>query len=300
MPLTLDYTILDVFAERPLEGNPLAVVHDGSPLSTEQMQAIAREMNLSETTFLIRSGPDACAPDDDAVRVRIFTTQEELPFAGHPTLGTATWLWLNDEHRRGHDTITLALTAGRVPVRFDTSSTPHKVRATMRQNNPIFGLDLDRAQAAQALGLTEDALLAGHAPQVVSTGLPFCVVALRSVQDLAQLAIPVRTASAWLEQRGAKFAFCIAPTDDPLRWRARMQFYGSEDPATGSAAGCAIAYLVQRQLAPSSSLVTLAQGIEILRPSELRVSALRQNGHVSDVLVGGSTIPVARGSLFLS
>jgi trans-2,3-dihydro-3-hydroxyanthranilate isomerase len=299
MPTTLDYTILDVFAERALEGNPLAVFHDGSALTTSEMQAIARETNLSETTFVIRSGPDACAPEDDAVRVRIFTTQEELPFAGHPTLGTATWLWLNDELRRGRDTITLALNAGRIPVTFFPESTPQKSNAEMRQNDPVFHDALDARESAHALGLTPDDLLPGHAPQVVSTGMSFCIVALRSVEALQRLAIPQQTAAPWLTAKGAKFAYVLAPTDDATQWRARMQFYGAEDPATGSACGCAISWLVRSGLVPANQLVTITQGVEMHRPSELRASASFEGGRVSDVRVGGSTIPVALGRLFL-
>lgn len=299
--MQLDYTILDVFAERALEGNPLAVFHDGSDLSTEQMQALARETNLSETTFVIRSGPEACAADDDAVRVRIFTTQEELPFAGHPTLGTATWLWLHDERLRGRETITLALNVGRIPVRFEGDSTPAKARAVMQPKDPSIGPALDAATVAPLLSLEAGDLLEGHAPRVVSSGLPFCVVALRSLEALSKLSVRHDLATPWLRSCGATFFFVLtaAGDGDPLHWRARMQFYGAEDPATGSAAGCAISYLVTEGLVPSGALVTLHQGIEIQRPSELRVSAVLDGAGVCDVRVGGSTIPVASGRFFL-
>src|SRR6201996_1942420 len=114
----LEYTILDVFAERPLEGNPLAVFHDGRGLSDAQMQAIARETNLSETTFVLPSGN----PDHDrteGMRVRIFTTQEELPFAGHPTLGTASWLHLNHPPLVGSRELKLLLSVGAITVRLE-------------------------------------------------------------------------------------------------------------------------------------------------------------------------------------
>jgi trans-2,3-dihydro-3-hydroxyanthranilate isomerase len=113
----LDYSILDVFADRPLEGNPLAVIHDGRGLSDAQMQAIARETNLSETTFVLPSGD----PEHDrtkGVRVRIFTTQEELPFAGHPTLGTASWLHLHHPPLAGATELKLQLNVGAIPVRI--------------------------------------------------------------------------------------------------------------------------------------------------------------------------------------
>src|SRR5579875_3203460 len=114
MKRQLDYTVLDVFADSPLEGNPLAVFHDGRGLSDAQMQAIARETNLSETTFVLPSG-DAERDRHEGVRVRIFTTQEELPFAGHPSLGTASWLHSTDGPLRGAQIVTLLLNAGPVP-----------------------------------------------------------------------------------------------------------------------------------------------------------------------------------------
>jgi trans-2,3-dihydro-3-hydroxyanthranilate isomerase len=130
MSRTIAYSVLDVFAERALEGNPLAVVHDGRGLSEDEMQALAREMNLSETTFVLPE--DAETERREGVRVRIFTTQEELPFAGHPTLGTATWLYLNHPGLKGSATITLRLNVGPIMVRFE-APTPDAagVRATM-------------------------------------------------------------------------------------------------------------------------------------------------------------------------
>src|ERR1700733_12290279 len=113
----LNYSVVDVFAERPFEGNALAVFHDAGSLSGEEMQTLARETNLSETTFILPE--DAATEEREGVRVRIFTTQEELPFAGHPTLGTATWLYLNHPTLRGAETIMLRLNVGKITVRFD-------------------------------------------------------------------------------------------------------------------------------------------------------------------------------------
>src|ERR1700761_6330011 len=164
MKRTLDYTVLDVFAERPLEGNPLAVFHDGRGLSDAQMQAIARETNLSETTFVLPSGD----PDHDrteGVRVRVFTTDEELPFAGHPTLGTASWLHLNHPKLAGAETITLRLNVGPIVVRFEPRTDAPGVQAMMTQNDPEFGAEHDCAGVAEALGLRAEDLSVEHAPQ---------------------------------------------------------------------------------------------------------------------------------------
>jgi trans-2,3-dihydro-3-hydroxyanthranilate isomerase len=304
MTRPLDYSVLDVFAERPLEGNPLAVFHDGRGLSDAQMQAIARELNLSETTFVLPSGnPER--DRTDGVRVRIFTTQEELPFAGHPTLGTASWLYLNHPPLADATELTLLLNVGPIKVRIaPPEDSEQGIYATMQQNDAVFGDLHDPSEVARVLGLDEPDLLEGARPQTVSTGNPFCVVALQ-LDALRRLAIPPRESSAWLAQKKTRWFYCVAPSGDAASpaniksWRARMQFYGGEDPATGSAAGCAIAWLVQHGLAPSGEEVTLNQGLEIGRPSRLIVRAVRQGAGVGSITVSGRTIPVARGAFFL-
>ena len=303
----LEYTILDVFAEHPLEGNPLAVFHDGRGLSDAQMQAIARETNLSETTFVLPSG-DPGRDRAEGVRVRIFTTQEELPFAGHPTLGTASWLHLNHPPLVGAREFKLLLNVGAIAVRLEPKPDPDSgVFATMWQNDAVFGEMHNRAEVAGVLGLNESDLLEGTQPQTVSTGNPFCVVALK-LEALQRLAIPQREAGTWLAAKRTRWFYCIAP-DQPAVfatspheadvWRARMQFYSGEDPATGSAAGCAIAWLVCHGWVDSGREVTLRQGLELGRPSRLVVRAVRQGEGVGSITVSGSTIPVARGAFFL-
>ncbi|HEX4155431.1 MAG TPA: PhzF family phenazine biosynthesis protein [Acidobacteriaceae bacterium] len=307
MAQALEYSILDVFAERPLEGNPLAVIHDARGLSDATMQAIAREMNLSETTFVL----PAENPEQDrteGVRVRIFTTKEELPFAGHPTLGTASWLHLNYAPLTGAQELTLRLNVGPIRVRLE----PHEehedgVFATMWQNDAVFGELHHRAEVAHVLGLEENDLLEGAVPQTVSTGNPFCVVGLR-LEALERLAIPQREACAWLAAKQTRWFYCVAPESGQEQhqaaenavWRARMQFYSGEDPATGSAAGCAIAWMVRHGWAASEQEVVLRQGIEMGRPSRLVVRAVGDGEVVRSITVSGRTIPVARGSLFLS
>ena len=299
----LDYVVVDVFTDRALAGNPLAVVTDTIGLETARMQAIAREFNLSETTFIQRRAADV--ERSEGVRVRIFTTQEELPFAGHPTLGTASVLRMTAPETAIDGTIRLALNVGPVPVRFHGEAARSDVLfGEMTQRDPEFGAELDRAQVARLTGLAAEDLDSSP-PQVVSTGTAFAIVALRSAASLARLKVNHDEATAFLRSHGGRWFYVLAPMPDPSEngtklWRARMQFYGGEDPATGSAAGCAISYLVGRELVPAGERIHLCQGIEIGRPSDIFLSARRENSTVTDVRVGGSTVLVAKGKLLLS
>ncbi len=302
MSRTLAYSVLDVFAERPLEGNALAVFHDAHGLSDGEMQALARETNLSETTFILPR--DAETEARDGVRVRIFTTGEELPFAGHPTLGTATWLYLNHPTLRGAETITLGLNVGPITVRFEAQDEGVLgVRATMVQNGAVFGATHDRAEVARAIGLNVEDLSEDYPPQTVSTGVPFCIVLVGSLEVLQRLQMVQQDAQAWIARNDAHFFYCIAALPAAgaggADWHARMQFYGGEDPATGSAAGCCIAWLVKTGLALSEQPVVIEQGIEMRRPSRITVQARREGERVRSILVGGRTIPVAEGRFFL-
>jgi len=301
--LELEYCVVDVFTDTALKGNPLAVVMNAAALTAEQMQSIAREFNLSETTFLLRREP--AVERKEGVRVRIFTTLEELPFAGHPTLGTASVLKLHAPETVQEDTVTLALNVGPVPVRFRTQSGKSEgLFGEMTKRDPEFGEELDRSEVARLTGLNAEELDSLFPPQVVSTGTPFAIVRLRSAQSLAGLRVNQQEATAWLRERGARWFYVLGPTaakhggQEPT-WLARMQFNGGEDPATGSAAGCAISYLVQQGAVPPGQRIHLRQGVEIGRPSDLYLSAQFHSATVTDVRVGGSTVLVAKGQLFL-
>jgi len=293
--MELDYFVVDVFTGSALAGNPLAVVMNLAGLTAERMQAIAREFNLSETTFIERR-PSA-VEQAEGVRVRIFTTREELNFAGHPTLGTASVLRLNAPETVIGDTVTLALNVGAVPVRF--AAKDHF--GEMTQRDPEFGAELDSAEVARLTGLALEDLDPGLPPQVVSTGTAFAIVVLRSHEALARLKMNQEEAMAWLRARGTRWFYVLGPTGGQSpAYRARMQFYGGEDPATGSAAGCAISYLVRRGVVAPGLCIHLRQGVEIGRTSDLFLSAKLQSAKVADVRVGGSTVLVAKGQLFLS
>ena len=297
--MDLDYFVVDVFTDTPLAGNPLAVVMNTAGLATEQMQAIAREFNLSETTFVERRPAEV--ERREGVRVRIFTTQEELQFAGHPTLGTASVLKSHAPETLLGDTVTLALNVGAVPVRFSGDG----FFGEMTQRDPEFGAELDANEVARLTGLRVEDLDSALPPRIVSTGTPFAIVVLKSHQALARLNVIQEEATEWLRGRGARWFYVLGPTDagpagnDAPQWRARMQFNGGEDPATGSAAGCAISHLVQSGAVQSGVRIHLRQGVEMRRPSDLYLMAHLQSAVVGDIRVGGSTVPVAKGRLFL-
>jgi len=308
-----DYAVVDVFAEAPLEGNMLAIFTDATGLTTAEMQALARETNLAETTFILPR--DAETEAREGVRVRIFTVQEELRFAGHPTLGTASWLYWYHRELRGAESITLDLRVGPITVHFGEQQTIRPgVFGTMRQNPPIFGSIHAPEAVAAALGLSADDLDPNLPIQTVSTGMAFCIVPLRSLEVSKRLAIPQSAAQAYLATSDAKFFFCIAPAapGSGADWHNRMQFYNGEDPATGSASGCGIAYLVRHGRVASGHEVLFEQGIEINRPSRIHVRATSDATHDAaadgnpakasfpeSVFVGGRTIPVASGRFFL-
>jgi trans-2,3-dihydro-3-hydroxyanthranilate isomerase len=291
---TLDYQVVDVFTTTALKGNGLAVVFDHAGLPTERLQAIAREFNLSETTFIQRR--DLETEQREGVRVRIFTTQEELPFAGHPTLGTASVLKLSAPEAIRNNTVTLALNVGPVPVRFEGDS----LFGQMTQRDPEFGPQLDAQEVSRLIGLRHEDLHPTIPPQIVSTGTAFAIVALRSHEPLPRLRVDQELATKYLRERGERWFYVLGPTggDNP-EWRARMQFYGGEDPATGSAAGCAISYLVGQKIVPSGQRIHVQQGVEIGRTSDLFLTADAVDSKVAHVRVAGSTVHVAKGQLFL-
>ena len=288
----LSYVQVDVFTSRPLEGNALAVLTDARGLSTDEMQAIARETNLSETTFVL---PDPSASSAAPVRVRIFTVGEEVPFAGHPTLGTATVL----RGASGAREVVLALDVGEIPVRFEDR--PEGTFGEMRQRDPVFGQVHARDDVARALGVAPDELDPAWPIQTVSTGLAFAIVPFRRLATLRGLRADWSRVDAYLAGTDARFLYLVSrETVDPAaKLHARMIFYGGEDPATGSAAGCAAAWMVAHGVARPDERVLIEQGIEVLRPSRIFVRAGLRDGKVTEVRVGGHAVEVMRGEVVL-
>ena len=286
---------VDVFTDRALAGNSLAVFLDGRGLNTGQMQAIAREMNLSETTFILPG--EQANEQENEIRVRIFTVQEELPFAGHPTLGTAFVL----RGRTGAREIRLALNVGKVPVRFDDVP-GQPAFGEMTQRDPEFGIIHETAAVAQATGLRSSDFDSSLPIQTVSTGLPYTIAALRSLDTLQNLHLDMRRVDEYLAPSGGKFFYFVSrETVDPkARLHARMLFYNGEDPATGSAAGCCAAWMVEHGVAASDEHVMIEQGLEMHRPSCIFVRATKRDNQIINVRVGGNCVEVLRGELTLT
>lgn len=284
----------DVFSSTPLEGNSLAVFSDARGLSDSEMQAIAKEMNLSETTFIVPREPEV--ERERGIRVRIFTVQEELPFAGHPTLGTA--FALRGDSRAAE--IPLELNVGKVPVRFEDSQ-GEPTFGEMTQIDPVFGAVHDREAVAAATGVSILDFDASLPIQTVSTGVPFTIVPLKSLAAIQNLQVDSRRSAEYLEKAGAKFLYFVArETVDPeAGLHARMIFYNGEDPATGSAAGCTAAWMVQHGVAEADTRTLIEQGVEMQRPSRIFVRASRRDNRVVNVRVGGNAIEVIRGEVFL-
>jgi trans-2,3-dihydro-3-hydroxyanthranilate isomerase len=284
---------VDVFARRPLEGNPLAVFTDARGMSDAEMQSVAREMRLSETTFVLprETGEERIK----GIRTRIFTPEEELPFAGHPTLGTA-WVLKNG---RMENEIPLDLNVGRVPVRF--SQRDGRLFGEMVQPEPRWGFVHKPEKVAVALGI-EPSDLDSRAPiETVSTGNAFAIVPFRSIEKLRELRPAPAHMDGYLRTTDAKFFYLVSrETADPeARLHARMIFGAGEDPATGSAAGPAAAWMLRQGWIQPEELVWVEQGLEISRPSQIFVRAGGTKERPQNIRVGGFCFGVIRGELTL-
>lgn len=284
----------DVFSSRPLEGNSLAVFLDGRGLTDAEMQSVAKEMNLSETTFILPR--DAATECEQGVRVRIFTVQEELPFAGHPTLGTAFALRAQSNAPQ----VVLELNVGKVPVQFeDKAGGP--AFGEMTQIDPTFGMQHDREAVARATGLSVQDFDDSLPIETVSTGLPYIVTPLKSLAVIQTLQIDPYLSAEYLNRTGGKFFYFVSreTVDREARVHARMLFYNGEDPATGSAAGCSAAWMVAHGVAKSDERVLIEQGVEMNRPSRIFVRAARRDNRIVNVRVGGHSVEIMRGEVFL-
>ncbi len=284
---------VDVFTSVPLEGNQLAVVPDARRLSDIEMQKLAKEMNLSETTFILPR--DAETESREGIRVRIFTVQEELPFAGHPTLGTA---WYLKQQRPEQSDIVLHLNAGRVPVHFEMRE--GRLFGEMRQVEPQFGDLHQHSLVARALGVPLADLDENLPIQTVSTGMPFTIVTFRQSSTLRELRVSWEQIARYMDcaQRRSGFLYFVA-RDGEHRLRARMIFYNGEDPATGSAAGCCVAWAVKYGVLGSDEQGLIEQGREVLRPSSIYVRATKAAEMITNVRVGGHVVPVIDGKVTL-
>jgi len=251
-------------------------------------------MNLSETTFILPR--DAALERKHGVRVRIFTVQEELQFAGHPTLGSAFAL----RGTSGASEVVLELNVGRVPVQFEEKP-GEPAFGEMTQIDPSFGVQHDREAVARATGLRLQDFDDSLPIETVSTGLPFTLTPLKSLAVIQNLQIDLQRAIDYLEKSNGKFFYFVTreTVDLGARLHARMFFYNGEDPATGSAAGCSAAWMVAHGVAQPDERVLIEQGVEMRRPSRIFVRAARRDNRVVNVRVGGHAVEIMRGEVFL-
>jgi trans-2,3-dihydro-3-hydroxyanthranilate isomerase len=290
------YLVLDVFTDRPYGGNPLALLPEAEGLSTSQMQQIAREFNLSETAF-IRPPRHR----EETHRLRIFTPTQELPFAGHPTIGAA--LALADA---GWEAPELVFGQPIGPVRVSLRQQKDRRSAWLwAAKLPEVGPPAPPTTALAALlGLRPTDILAGAwGPAAVSAGIPYLVIPVRDADVLARAELDLQRWKEILKGWWANQVYVVAPLDGPggTRYRARMFAPAlgiPEDPATGSAATAFPAWLAPR-LGTTDGILTLTieQGAGLGRPSTLMIEAELDDGDLVAVRVGGTAVPIAEGTL---
>ena len=287
------FYIVDVFAESRLSGNQLAVFRDCTKLSTASMQRIAQEMHYSETTF-IRSEE----PSDGGYDVRIFTPNYELPFAGHPTLGTA-YVIQSRVIGKPVEEVTLNYKVGQIPVTFSYSGASADV-LWMRQKPPTFGRSFERNRIAKVLGLKSSYIDRKFPAQLVSTGIPFVIVPLTSLKAVRQIAVDRAALADLLKETETTLIFVFCPETYSKRNQLNARGLGipdtiPEDPATGSANGCLAAYLVRLRFFGQPEVdVRVEQGYEMGRKSLLYLRA-KETPKGIEVNVGGRVAFVASG-----
>lgn len=299
---TYRFVQVDVFTEQVFRGNPLAVVLDAAGIDTGEMQAVAREMNLSETTFVLPATRADCV-----AKVRIFTPGSELPFAGHPTIGTSFVLAREGRLPAGERGFALEEGIGPVPVTVEGDPAAPSF-FWMRHGPAVFEPEWrDRAAVAAALGLTESDLLPGCPVQPGSTGVAFLYVPLRD-RDAVDRATPNSQALHALVGDAAHLPlFVFAPDPDPNAGRVYSRMFGTdlmgipEDPATGGASGPLGAYLVQNKLVTTASEVQIVseQGTSMGRQSFIHIRLRLDGEQITSIEVGGSAVPVLEGTLHL-
>ncbi len=287
----LAFYIVDVFAEKKYAGNQLAVFRHADSITSEEMQRLAREINFSETTFILQDGQR-----DGGFDVRIFTPKEEVPFAGHPTLGTAHVI-RSEILKEKAETITLNLKAGRIPVSFAPDG-----NSWMKQIEPEFGKQHDAKAMATILGLAADDIDVRFPIQEVSTGMPFFIVPLKTLVSLRNAKIDRDSYFDYIKTTRAKGILVFCPqaheAENDISVRVFVDYFGvPEDPATGSGNGCLAGYLVKHRCFGKDKIdIRSEQGYEIGRPSLLLLRAEIDGGQIH-ISVGGKSFIIAKGEL---
>jgi trans-2,3-dihydro-3-hydroxyanthranilate isomerase len=292
------FYIVDVFAVDQYTGNQLAVFTNAEQLSDHKMQEIAKEINFSETTFI-----DASPETENCYNVRIFTPKQELPFAGHPTLGTAYIIResvISQQEKINLNQITLNLKAGKIPVKWENTPQGEEV-LWMQQNQPQFGQTISPETMASVLNISPEAIHPNFPIQEVSTGVYFLIVPVASLETLKNIKVNLDAYYQLINSLQAKSILVFSPetygSENDVCVRVFADYLGiPEDPATGSANGCLAGYLVENNVFPSGGetlQVRVEQGYEINRPSLLLLKA-NQN----KIEVGGQVKTIAHGHFF--
>ena len=294
---TYRYVHLDVFTSTPFEGNQLAVFPEPQGLTTELMQTITREMNFSECTFIF---PPEATGD---VRMRIFTPGEELPMAGHPTIGSTFALALEGTIARGLREFVFELGVGLTPVAMDWDERGLAFAWMTQQLPAIAGIVEDRTALAAALGITVGDLAPPLPAQVISCGVPYLIVAVTSRGAVDAVQADRRALARALSAAGLDevpiFVFAIDGDGTTYSRMLAPGFGIGEDPATGSAAGPLGCYLVQHQVVPPDAARAMLnlQGFAMKRPSRIHISIDSEGGRVTRVRVGGQAVLVGTGEI---
>ena len=305
--MALSFLHYDVFTHEPLTGNQLAVFLDARGLTADRMQALAREMNFSESTFILP--PEAAGTD---VRIRIFTPAAEMPMAGHPTIGSAFALAHTGVIRPVASRVVFGLGVGPVPVDLEWEG--ERLRfAWMTQLNPTFGPALleprlaAREAVAAAIGLGAGDLVPDLPVQQVSCGVPFLLVPIRSPEAVDRAMSEASAFRRLAVSTGIDlpiFLFAMLPPGSTETVHTRMfapEFGIIEDPATGSASGPLGCYLVCHRLVSADAALRIVslQGVAMGRPSRIHVSIASRAGEIVEVKVGGQAVLVGRGELLV-
>ncbi len=290
------FHIVDVFAEEKYAGNQLAVVRDAEDLTDDWMQSIAKEMNYSETTFILSD-----EQRDGGYDVRIFTPEAEIPFAGHPTLGTA-YIIQKEIIREPVETVILNLKVGRVPVTFQDTNEGEEI-IWMKPIEPTFRRTFEYSEITPFLTVRREDIDDRFPIQHVSIGVDFIFVPLMTLDALKRASVIKDKLFDWVEDKQAKTIFVFCPEtyqpENHMNVRLFAGYFGiAEDPATGSANACLAGYLVKYRYFDADQIdIRVEQGHEIGRPSLLYLKARDKDGKI-DVSVGGKVVMIAKGQLF--
>lgn len=290
----INYSIVDVFSNGKYTGNQLAVFKNAGNVPDNEMQQIAKEINFSETTFILSD-----SKIDGGYDVRIFTPNEEVPFAGHPTLGTA-YIIQNEVLDEPLENIILNFKGGQITVSFNNQ----EELIWMKQNEPTFGRILDENKISEVLNIHKENIDDRFPIQEVSTGLPVIVVPLKSLDAVKKVKVNREKYFELIEHTEAKAIMVFSPetynSKNDLNVRDFADFYGiPEDAATGSSNGCLASYLVKYRYFEKGEInVRVEQGYEIGRPSLLFLKAGDDSGKIN-VHVGGKVVKIAQGEWFL-